>query len=184
VVHPSAPVADRTTDTVAVHRRADKARRFSVGMGMGALGSRTFDGARFANYGLDAQFRYRIADPLGVELAVGYFDDLRRDEKRLDVPVQFSAMLHTPGYWPVGAFVLAGFTVAYRDYDLRCIGGDHLRGTVGGPHVGGGLNVNLGPSATLEWDVRFTGYMGRTGFDGRGTDRGNVTTSLSVNIFF
>lgn len=184
VVHPSAPARDRGPETVEVRRRADKAQRFSLGVGIGAEGGRTFDGRNFSNYGLDLQARYRVVDPLGLEVSIGYFNDLQRDAKRIDVPLQASAMLHTPGSWPVGAFVLAGVTVNYRDYDLSCIGGEHLRGGTAGPHVGAGLNLNLGSNVTLEWDVRYVHFLGQTGFDGHGTDRGNVTSSIAMNVFF
>ncbi len=184
VVHPSRPAHDRGPETVEVQRRADKAQRFSLGVGIGAVGSQTYDGHYFSNYGLDLQARYRVVDPLGLEVSIGYFNDFQRDAKRIDVPLQASAMLHTPGSWPVGAFVLAGVTVNYRDYDLSCYGGDHLRGGTAGPHVGAGLNLNLGPNVTLEWDVRYVHFLGETGFDARGTDRGNVSSSLAMNVFF
>jgi len=184
VVHPSRPGRDRTVSTVAVNRRADKANRFSVGGGLGVMSSRTFDRSDFTNLGVEAQARYRVADPLGLEVSLGYYGDMQPDVKRIDVPFTTSVMLHTPGYIPVGAFVLAGVTLNYRDYDLTCKGGQHLRGGLVGGHVGAGVNLNLGDDVTLEWDVRYTRYFNETNFDQGGTSRHNVGTSLALNVFF
>ena len=184
VVHPSRPGRDRTVSTVAVNRRADKANRFSIGGGIGVMSSKTFDRSDFANVGVEAQARYRIADPLGLEVSLGYYGDMQPDVKRIDVPFTTSVMLHTPGYIPVGAFVLAGVTLNYRDYDLTCKGGQHLRGGLVGGHVGAGVNLNLGDDVTLEWDVRYTRYFNETNFDQGGTSRHNIGTSLALNVFF
>lgn len=184
VVHPSRPARDRTVTTVAVNRRADKAQRFSIGGGLGVMSSKTFDRVAYANVGIDAQARYRVADPLGIEVSLGYFGDVQPDVKRIDVPLTTSVMLHTPGYVPIGAFLLAGVTVNYRDYDLTCKGGQHLRGSLIGGHVGAGVNLNLGDDVTLEWDVRYTRYFNETNFDQGGTARHNVGSSIALNVFF
>jgi len=184
VVHPSRPARDRTVSTVSVNRRADKAHRFSIGGGVGVMSSRTFDHVAYANVGVDAQARYRVADALGLEISLGYFGDVQPDVKRIDVPFTTSVMLHTPGYIPVGAFVLAGVTLNYRDYDLTCMGGQHVRGGLVGGHVGAGVNLNLGDDVTLEWDVRYTRYFSETNFDQGGAARNNVGSSIALNVFF
>ena len=184
VVHPTPPARDRTVTTVAVNRRADKAQRFSIGGGLGVMSSQTFDRVAYANVGIDAQARYRVADALGLEVSLGYFGDVQPDIKRIDVPLTTSVMLHTPGYVPIGAFVLAGVTLNYRDYDLTCKGGQHLRGGLFGGHVGAGVNLNLGDDVTLEWDVRYTRYFNDTNFDQGGTARHNVGSSIALNVFF
>jgi hypothetical protein len=163
---------------------ASKAGRVSIGIGPGLFGGQAWDGSAYANFGVDTRFRYRILDPLGVELALGFYNDLRPDARRTDVPLQASAMLHTPSRIPVGLFLLGGMTVGFRDYDLTCIGGDHLRGGIVGAHIGGGANLNLGPRATLEWDLRATRFFGRTGFEEGGTLPTNLSSTVTVNLFF
>ncbi len=184
VVHPSEPAMDRRSETVEVRRRADKARRFSIGGGVGVASSRMFNHEPYSNLGVEGQARYRIADPLGLEASLGYYGDLDPDLKRVDVPFTTSVMLHTPGAFPLGAHLLAGVSLVYRDYDLTCLGGEHLRGGLVGGHVGAGLNVNLGPDATLEWDVRYTHYFNDTGMKDGGAGRNNVSSNLSVNYYF
>ncbi len=184
VVHPSSPARDRVVDDVDVRRRADKARRFSIGVSAGVAATELFNGHTYANLGVEGQARYRIADPLGVEVTLGYFGDATRETRRTDVPISASVMVHTPGYVPIGAFAYAGVTLNYRDYDLTSIGGEHLRGGIAGPHVGAGLNVNLGPSATLEWDVRYTHFLAETGQNRGGAAPGQLGTNLAVNFFF
>ncbi len=184
VVHPTYPARDRVVEDVSVRRRADKARRFSIGVGAGVATSEMFNGRGFTNLGVEGQARYRIADPVGVEVTLGVYGDTTREMRRLDVPFTASVMVHTPGAFPVGAFAYAGVTLDYRDYDLRSIGGEHLRGGIAGPHVGAGLNLNLGPDATLEWDVRYTHFMSETGMRHGGTAPGQVSSSLAVNFFF
>lgn len=184
VVHPTTPARDRVVVDVSVRRRADKARRFSIGVAAGVAASEMFNGQGFANLGVEGQARYRIADPVGVELTLGVYGDTTREMRRLDVPFTASVMVHTPGAFPVGAFAYAGVTLDYRDYDLRSIGGEHLRGGIAGPHVGAGLNLNLGPDATLEWDVRYTHFLTETGMRQGGTAPGQVSSSLAVNFFF
>jgi len=184
VVHPSRPTADRTVDTVATRRRADKTRRFSLGGSFGVMSSKHFDRTPYTNLGVEAQARYRIADPLGFEISLGYYGDVHRDIKRIDVPFTSSVMLHTPSAAPVGLFLLGGVTLDYRDYDLSCIGGQHLQGGLVGGHVGAGLHINLGPDATLEWDVRYTRFFNETGMDAGGVSRHNVGSTLAVNYYF
>jgi opacity protein-like surface antigen len=184
VVHPSSPARDRVVNDVDVRRRADKAQRFSIGLSAGVAATELFNGETYANLGVEGQARYRIADPLGVEVTLGYFGDATRQTQRTDVPFSASVMVHTPGYIPVGAFAYAGVTLNYRDYDLTNIGGEHLRGGIAGPHVGAGLNVNLGPSATLEWDVRYTHFLAETGERRGGAAPGQLGSNVAVNFFF
>jgi len=184
VVHPSRPAADRTVDTVATHRRADKTQRFSLGGSFGVMSSKHFDRTPYTNLGVEAQARYRIADPLGFEISLGYYGDLHKDIKRMDVPFTTSVMLHTPSAAPVGLYLVGGVTLMYRDYDLSCVGGQHLQGGLVGGHAGAGLHVNLGPDATLEWDVRYTRFFNETGFEAGGVSRHNIGSTLSVNYYF
>lgn len=184
VVHPSRPAADRTVDTVATQRRADKTQRFALGASFGVVSSKQFDRVPYTNLGIEAQARYRIADPLGFEVSLGYYGDLHKDIKRMDVPFTASVMLHTPSAAPVGLFLLGGVTLAYRDYDLSCIGGQHLQGGLVGGHAGAGLHINLGPDATLEWDVRYTRFFNETGMDAGGVSKHNIGSTLAVNYYF
>ncbi len=184
VVHPSQPARDRVVEDVQVRRRADKARRFSIGVGAGMAAGEMFNGHTFVNLGVEGQARYRIADPLGVEVTLGVYGDATRETQRTDVPFTASVMVHTPGAIPIGAYAYAGVTLNYRDYDLTAVGGEHLRGGIAGPHVGAGLNLNLGPDATLEWDVRYTHFLADTGHRAGGAAPGQVSSNLAVNFFF
>lgn len=184
VVHPSSARYDRRSEPVETRRVRDKAQRFSLGMSLGWSASRQFDGRPMANYGVEGQARYRLADPFGVEVAFGVFGDFRRDVRTMDVPLSASAMLHTPGSFPLGAFAFVGATGQYRDYDFSYIGGEHVRGVVGGPHAGAGLNINLGPNATVEWDVKVSYMLGNTYVDRGGSHPAQVGSTLSFNYYF
>lgn len=184
VVHPSSTRYDRVSEPVTTRRVRDKSNRFSMGVGLGWSASRQFDGRAMSNYGVEGQARYRFADPFGVEVALGVYGDFRSDVRTMDVPLSASAMLHTPGSFPLGAFVFAGGTAQYRDYDFSYIGGEHVRGVIGGPHAGVGLNINLGPNATVEWDVKVSYMLGDTLYERGGSHPAQLGSSLSFNYYF
>ncbi len=158
--------------------------RLSVGFGLGATMGINPGGTGFADPGFLFNLRYRMNEPVGLELRAGLYAGMDPDASHLQIPIQASLAFHTPGVVPVGLVGIAGLSADVFRYDFSNKGGAELAGVAIGPHIGGGVRFNLGHRADMELDARLIRYLTPTGWGEGGTSPWATSANLSVNVYF
>jgi opacity protein-like surface antigen len=146
---PVAPFVDRTGD-------------FSLGLTGGSYFSGYESGASYGDFGLGLVGRYRLAQPVGLEVAWSHYRDAAGE--RATSPLALSVQGFGFPNSPVNPYALLGVTFTGRSIDdTFCEGTDLTTLTVDdtlfGPHAGLGLEIALGKSAALDLEGRVTSYL-------------------------
>jgi len=161
-----------------------RARRASLGVGIGAMVGLQPDRSGYVDPGVLASLRYRLAEPVGAELRVGLYSDLDPDQVRLHVPVQGSVTVHTPSFVPVGLYGAFGLTADVFHHDPGSWTGTTITGVAVGPHAGGGLRFTFSPRAELELDARWTWLLTPTGWTDGGASPFTFGTTAAFHWTF
>lgn len=168
----------------APKKEIDHAGKFSFGIRGGSYLSGYDGGASYGDAGLGLAARYRIADPVGLEVQWTYHDQSWSAEtERIQQPISTSLELFAFPWTRVNPYLLGGVTVTPRNvYDNYQDGVAETEKTLWGPHVGLGLEVNLTKEVSINADARYIGYIGREDRDPSvpAAFQGN----LGVNFYF
>lgn len=173
--HPRAHVPDRVVD---------HAGDVSVGLRAATYTSAYDHGYGFSDPGLGIAARYRIADPLGVEVQWTYHDaSWSLGTPRIEQPLSASVELFAMPWARVNPYLIGGLTLTQRNVQDK-VGPSYVDETRAGvgPHVGVGLDLNLSQRTSLTLDARYLAYMNLHPDDA--TRPGAVQGNIGLNVSF
>ncbi|MDP2316408.1 MAG: outer membrane beta-barrel protein, partial [Pseudomonadota bacterium] len=174
---------DRVED--APERKVERARTFAVGIRGGSyMGGYNVNGGGFGDAGLGVAARYRPVEAVGLEVSWMHHDQTWEDgSERVYQPLQASVQLFGMPWTKVNPYVLAGVTITGRDVKdnlgFTTVSQDS---TLWGPHAGVGLELGVGKKASVNFDVRYTGYLNKPADDL--TVPGAVQADMGLNFYF
>jgi outer membrane protein W len=141
-------------------------------------------GAGFGDAGLGIAARYRPVESVGLELSWMHHDQTWAEgTERVHEPVQASVQLFAMPWTKFNPYVLAGVTYTGRSVE-DAVGRQVVEesGALWGPHGGLGLELGVGKQASVNVDVRWTGYLNAAPEDL--TRAGAAQANLGVNFYF
>lgn len=168
----------------APERKVDRSRTFALGVRGGSYMGGYDNGAVFGDAGLGLAARYRPTEALGLELSWQNHDQTwSSDTERTYQPLQASVELFAWPWTKVNPYVLAGVTVTGRDV-ADDVGGTTVttNDALWGPHAGVGLELGVGKKASVNFDVRWVGYLNKDAADL--TTPGAALGNMGVNFYF
>lgn len=165
-------------------RRADHAGDLSLGVRAGTLGSGYLDAPGYSDFGLGLAARYRLNDPLGIEVQWLYHDaSWQKGTERIEQPFSASLELFAVPWAKVNPYLLGGVSVTKRNFQDRTAGGFvDTEAAVWGPHLGLGVEFNLGKSTSLSFDGRYLSYLNLAPDDS--SRRGALQGNMGLNFYF
>jgi opacity protein-like surface antigen len=168
----------------APKREITHAGKFSLGIRGGSYISGYDGGASYGDAGLGLAARYRIVDPLGLEVQWMYHDQSWDEgSERIQQPISVSAEVFAFPWSRVNPYVLAGVSATGRNVsDELSYGKEETDKMLWGPHLGLGLEVNLTKQVSVNLDGRYLGYVnaGDEGLSAPNAFQGN----LGMNFYF
>ncbi|MES2644156.1 MAG: hypothetical protein V4850_32020 [Myxococcota bacterium] len=166
-------------------RKVERARTFAVGIRGGSyMGGYNVGGGGFGDAGLGIAARYRPVESVGLEVSWMHHDQTWDDgSERVYQPLQASVQLFGMPWTKVNPYVLAGVTITGRSVQdnlgFTTVSEDS---TLWGPHAGLGLELGLGKKASVNFDVRYAGYLNKPENDL--TVPGAVQGNMGLNFYF
>lgn len=199
-VPPPSPSRPPTAEAPAAEpeRRALHVGDTSFGVWGGVNQGVYLDGSLYSDPGIRFSVRHRTSEHLGVDFSGGYYGTTlypadERNDRRVEVPLQFSGTLHLLPSLPVQLYGLAGITADVRDFqkvgytsgtkDFYYEEG-RFRDMRFGPHLGAGVELMMGPDVSLHADARWTVYSLT---DSRSADQTlpvGFTANAGMSFFF
>ncbi|MDP2306301.1 MAG: outer membrane beta-barrel protein [Pseudomonadota bacterium] len=177
---------ERGSASEAPVRKVERARTFAVGIRGGSyMGGYSQGGSNaFGDAGLGIAARYRPVEAVGLEVSWMHHDQTWEDgSERVYQPLQASVQLFGMPWTKVNPYVLAGVTITGRDVQdnlgFTTVSQDS---TLWGPHGGVGLELGVGKKASINFDVRYTGYLNKPANDL--TVPGAVQGNMGLNFYF
>ncbi|MEM6929606.1 MAG: hypothetical protein AAF602_21880 [Myxococcota bacterium] len=188
VVTRPAPVRRQPDVVVRRPRRGPRYNRentLALGFTGGSWLSGNSDAGVFADGGIGGFARLRPRGPLAAQLDLGhYFGVTRRpllQQARQQTQVGASMMWFVAPQSPITPYVLGGGSFTHVSVqDQTFINEFPDRSNLFGLQAGGGLEIALGRSAILDFEARYTGYLGRASNDPLGT----VTATVGIGTHF
>jgi len=169
-------------------RSVDRDDSFAVGLRMGNFVSGYEQGGAYADLGYGLTARYRPEESVGLELSLQHFDQTfdalsERSQTQLSGSVQMFAF----PWKRVSPFAAVGLSSMSRELnDTMLDRGQEVTiaraDTVMGPHAGLGLELALGQSIALDFEARYTGYIGMDPLDD--TLAGGFSTNAGLLFHF
>ncbi len=165
-------------------RKARHAGELSLGVRAGVFDSGYVNAPGYSDTGLGLAARYRFNDPLGVEVQWMYHDDTwQQGTSRIESPLSGSLELFAMPWARVNPYLLGGLSTTKRDFHDKTAGG-LVEGTgfAWGPHVGVGLEFNLGKQTSLSFDARYLSFVNLPPDDS--SRRGALQANAGLNFYF
>lgn len=162
-VGPGAPPAAAERAAEPPKRKVDHEGRFSLGIRGGSYLGGYHGGASYGDAGLGLAARYRIIEPLGLEVSWQYHSQTwESGTERIQQPIMTSMQLFAFPWSRVNPYFLAGVTVTPRSIDDNLsYATEQTDHTLWGPHAGLGLELNLTKDVSLNFDARYAGYVNK-----------------------
>ena len=152
-------------------RSVDRDDSFAVGLRMGNFVSGYEQGGAYADLGYGLTARYRPEESVGLEFSIQHFDQTfdtlsERSQTQLSGSVQMFAF----PWKRVSPYAAVGLSSTSRELnDTMLDRGQEVTisrsDTVMGPHAGLGMEFALGQSIALDFEARYTGYIGMDPLD-------------------
>lgn len=165
-------------------RTVDHVGDLSLGIRGGSYISGYSNGASFGDFGLGVAARYRVAEPVGLELQWNYHDDTwSQGSERIEQPLSASVDLFAFPWSRVNPYAVAGLTLTNRNvYDA--IGGAQVDSDQAywGPHGGLGVEFNISQKTSINLDARWIGYVNKDPADL--AHPGAVQLNSGLNFYF
>ncbi len=181
------PVARRRAAPARTARRhVDRTGSYALGIRAGSYLQGYANGTgSFADLAFGIAGRYRAAPALGFELEWSHAESIGRD--RITNPFSLSAQVFGYSWTLVNPYATVGLTWAFRDYkDPYTVLDKAMVFTtndiVFGPHAGLGVEVGVGPRATVNLEARMVGYLNQP--DDDPYTRAAMQTELGFNFYF
>lgn len=169
-------------------RSVDRDDSFAVGLRMGNFVSGYDQGGAYADLGYGLTARYRPEESVGLELSLQHFDQTFDSlSERAQTQLSGSVQMFAFPWKRVSPFASVGLSSMSRQLnDTMLDRGQEVTiarvDSVMGPHAGLGLELALGQSIALDFEARYTGYIGTDPLDD--TLAGGFSTNAGLLFHF